>query len=342
MASTIFFGIFMALEHKQTLRILKLLTELKRARPVSARSFAEKLRNEDLNTGSDLACHPKTIQRDIEYLKLHHNAPIEYDKCNQSYRLSDPSWELELPMTEPEFMLHSLLGTKALRELAPQPLKGKMENSGQRASASLPAYISEEFIETLIFASGLKVKISPAIFKTIWEARENNRILRIEYQATDGRKSDREFEPHVLAYHRGIWYLKGYNCSDREVRILAVHRIVSVTALPTTFEFDTDLVADTEKNGLFQYPKLNGIKLRCDKSIAFYLKEHAPVKKFKFTSEENGDLIVTLEAAIEHEVIRWVLGEAGRIEVLEPVELRMKVEDAGKHIAMVNSTSPKS
>lgn len=328
----------MTLEHKQTLRILKLLTELKRARPVSTKSFAEKLKKEDLETGSDLACHAKTIERDIGYLKQQYNAPIEYDKRNHTYRLIDPSWELELPMTGQEFMLHSLLGTKALRELAPQPLKGKMENSGQMASASLPAYISEEFIETLIFASGLKVKISPAIFKTVWEARENNRILRIKYQATDGRKSSREFEPHVLAYHRGIWYLKGYNCSDHEIRILALHRIVAAVALETTFEFDTDLVADTEKNGLFQYPKLNGIRLRCDKSIAFYLKEHAPVKKFKFTSAEDGDLIVTLESAIEHEVIRWVLGEAGRIEVLEPAELRRKVEEAGRRIAAVNHT----
>lgn len=330
----------MALEHKQTLRILKLLTELKKDRPVSARSFAEKLQREEWD--SDLACSTKTIQRDIRYLKEHCNAPIQYDKRNQSYRLTDLSWNLELPISQPEFMLHSLLGTKALREIAPQPLRGIMDNSGQMASASLPEFISEEFIETLIFASGLKVKISPVIFKTIWEARESCRILRIEYQDTGGKTSSRDFEPHVLAYHRGLWYLKGYNCSDREMRVLAIHRITNAEILETKFEFDTDLVADTEKHGLFQYPKLEGIRLRCDHSIAFYLKEHAPIRKFKVESEENGDLLVTLGPAIEHEVIRWILGEAGRIEVLDPPALRAKIAEAGKRIWETNLPEPPS
>lgn len=330
----------MALEHKQTLRILKLLTELKKNRPVSARSFAEKLQKEEWD--SDLACNPKTIQRDIRYLKEHCSAPIRYDKHDQSYRLTDLSWELELPISQPEFMLHSLLGTRALREIAPQPLRGIMDNSGQMASASLPAFVTEEFIETLIIASGLKVKISPIIFKTIWEARESCRVLRIEYRDTEGKTSTRDFEPHVLAFHRGIWYLKGYNCSDRAMRILAIHRIANAEILETKFEFDTDLIADTEKNGLFQYPKLEGIKLRCDRSIAFYLKEHAPIRKFRIEPEKNGDLLVTLGPAIEHEVIRWVLGEAGRIKVLNPPELRAKIAEAGKRIWETNLSEPPS
>jgi predicted DNA-binding transcriptional regulator YafY len=93
----------------------------------------------------------------------------------------------------------------------------------------------------------------------------------------------------------------------------------------------------TKKNGLFEYPKIDGVQLHCDASIAFYLYEHQKVKKFKIERQDDGSLIITLKPAFEHEVIRWVLGEAGKIEVLYPEELRKKVANIGKKIWEKNS-----
>ena len=61
------------------------------------------------------------------------------------------------------------------------------------------------------------------------------------------------------------------------------------------------------------------------------------MKKFKIERQDDGSLIITLKPAFEHEVIRWVLGEAGRIEVLYPLELRQKVAAAGRKICERNS-----
>ena len=80
------------------------------------------------------------------------------------------------------------------------------------------------------------------------------------------------------------------------------------------------------------YPRISGIRLRCDASIAFYLREHQHVKQFKVEPQTDGSLIITLKPAFEHEVIRWILGEGGKIEVLNPPELRSKVAAAGKLI----------
>lgn len=80
------------------------------------------------------------------------------------------------------------------------------------------------------------------------------------------------------------------------------------------------------------YPRISGIRLRCDASIAFYLREHQQVKQFKVEPQTDGSLIITLRPAFEHEVIRWILGEAGKIEVMNPPELRAKVAAAGKLI----------
>ena len=94
---------------------------------------------------------------------------------------------------------------------------------------------------------------------------------------------------------------------------------------------------ETRQNGLFEYPKIDGVQLRCDAEIAFYLYEHQRVKKFKIEPQKDGSLIVILRPAFEHEVVRWVLGEAGHIEVLYPPELRQKVAAAGRKICERNS-----
>ena len=46
---------------------------------------------------------------------------------------------------------------------------------------------------------------------------------------------------------------------------------------------------------------------------------------------------MTLKPTVEHEVMRWVLAEAGRIRVLEPAWLREKVAAAGYAIAERNA-----
>ncbi len=68
----------------------------------------------------------------------------------------------------------------------------------------------------------------------------------------------------------------------------------------------------------------------------YYLREAHPVKKFKLEPQANGDLVVTLGPAIEHDLIRWILGEGGKISVIEPMELRKKVAEAGRRIAKNN------
>ena len=91
------------------------------------------------------------------------------------------------------------------------------------------------------------------------------------------------------------------------------------------------------KNGLFNYPKLEGIRLHCDASIAFYIYEQQKLWKSKIEVQEDGSLILSLNPTVEHDVIRWVLAEAGRIQVLAPESLRKKVAEGGKAVWEKNS-----
>ena len=126
--------------------------------------------------------------------------------------------------------------------------------------------------------------------------------------------------------------MKGYEHGKKDVKVYAIQRITEAEFAGDTFVSDKKLIEETRKNGLFVFPKISGIRLLCDAPIAFYLREHQPVKQFKIEPQNDGSLIISLKPAVEHEVIRWGLGEAGKIEILEPDSLREKVAAAGKLI----------
>ena len=141
----------------------------------------------------------------------------------------------------------------------------------------------------------------------------------------------------MISFHKGIWYTKGISITDDAERVFAVQRISNVEVTDKTFEINKTLLESVEQNGLFNYPKLHNIQLLCDSSIGFYLREHKKIKKFEIAEHESGNLLIKLAPAIEHEVIRWVLGESGKIKVLEPASLREKVITAAKKVAEANS-----
>ena len=63
-----------------------------------------------------------------------------------------------------------------------------------------------------------------------------------------------------------------------------------------------------------------------------YLKEQAIAKNLTLEDQDDGSLIVTIPSVIEHELLHWVLGEGGAVQVLSPQILVDKVIDAAKYL----------
>ena len=162
-------------------------------------------------------------------------------------------------------------------------------------------------------------------------------MVTLKYRDPKGKETESNFEPHLIVFHKGLWYVKGYTYNTKELRIYACQRILSVTRNPQGFETDRRLLDDTRRKGLFNYPKVPGIRLHCDASIAFYIYEQQKLFKSKIERQKDGSLILVLNPTVEHDVIRWILAEAGRIQVLAPKSLRNKIAEAGREITRRNS-----
>ena len=328
----------MPVNKKQMVRLLRIVAELKENSYPNSKSLADIFRIADLEENINIACTDRTVQRDIDGLKKDFDAPIKFDPVQNGYYLTNSEWEFTCPILCQDLISSSLLGARIAEDITPQPLKGMIRNSvdGQLTTNN-SELLDVAFMQSLIVASGIKANVDPKVFKGVFDGWRNHEAIHFTYRRPDGEESEKYFEPHLISFHKGIWYTKGLNLPDEKETVYAIQRISDVKLSGKTFEIDKAIVEKVQKEGLFNYPKMEGIKLLCDASIGFYLHEHKDMKKFKIKVQEDGKLLVELAPAIEHDVIRWVLGEAGKIRVLEPESLRAKVAESGQKILEINS-----
>lgn len=327
----------MPVSKKQMVRLLRTVAELKKNSYPNSKNLADKFRTADLEENINIACSDRTVQRDIETLKKDFSAPVEFDPVQNGYYLTNTNWEFSCPVLCQDLISSSLLGARIAEDIAPQPLKGMIRDSvDMQLATNNSDLLDVAFIQSLIIASGIKASIDPVVFKGIFDGWRQREAIRFTYRRTDGEESEKYFEPHLISFHKGIWYTKGLNLPSEKETVYAIQRISNVKLSGKNFEIDKAIVEKVQKEGLFNYPKIEGIKLLCDASIGFYLHEHKDMKKFKIKVQEDGKLLVELAPAVEHDVIRWVLGEAGKIRVLEPDSLRKKVAESGKKIVEAN------
>ena len=328
----------MPVNKKQLLRLIRFVAELRKNNYPNAASFTRKLRDMDLDENLNIACSERTIMRDLDTLRKDFDAPISFSQENNGYFLTNTCWELKVPFMDDEMVMSAMLGAQLAGKIMPSPVKEQIRDAVDNSIADNNSELLDRtYIETLLIASSGKTTIPPEIFGTVFQAWRERRMLRLVYQkGSTGEVSERDFEPHIVAYHKGNWYVKGVNLADDKVIVLAIFRIQKAEITRYTFEIRKDILRQTEKDGLFDYPKIENIRVRCSKDIAYYLYEQQKAKKLVITPQEDGSLIVVLPPSPETEAIRWILGEGGNVEVLEPQWLREKICTLAKKTAKVN------
>lgn len=328
----------MSVQSRQAFRMIKFIAELKKNSYPNAESFAKLLRQADTDENIDLSVSTRTIARDIKTLINDYHAPLVYDAQNRGYYLKYRDWELNCPIIDDDILPMALLGTRIASDILPSPLKEDIDQAVSNAlSGNSSDFFDDTMIESLMCATGIKSAIEPEVFKTVFDAWRLHQMVAFEYRNPKGETTKRKFEPHIIAFHKGNWYAKGYDYGTKQVKSYAIQRMEQPEFGGDIFITDKKLLDETRRNGLFEYSKVDGVRLHCDASIAFYLYEHQKTKKFKIERQDDDSLIITLRPAFEHEVIRWVLGESGHIEVLEPKSLRQKVAKAAQKILEINS-----
>lgn len=329
----------MPVNKKQLLRLIKLVAELKENRYPNCQSFADKLLKLDKYQNENVACKAKTIQRDIKTLKDDFGAPIEFDFKNNGFYLASHGWNFECPILQDEEMMASVFGAKVAEDIFPEPVKSQIRKAvDTQLAGNNPDFLDTAFINTLIVASGVKVKIDPGIFKTVFDAWQKRNALDIKYRAPDGTVSERLVEPHVLTYSNDSWYIKGFCLKSNATRLFAIHRIQSAKITDKTFEPDKKIINSVMEGDVYEYDKIKDVEIWLSPESARYEKERKRRKGEKLTFNKDGSAVLYLPETASYEIIKRVMAECGNAKVLKPIELIKKIAMISQDITSKHKT----
>lgn len=291
-----------------------------------------------LHTDAEYKISQKTVQRDVQFLISRYNAPIAFSNGKRGYYLTDQNWRFEVPQLDSDDMRAVVLGARLAETIMPEPLAGKIADAKDNLLCENMTGLAPNATLISLVATGARIPVNADIFREVFEAWQAHRGLSIKYSPSNGDKvSEMLIEPHVLAFHEGLWYIKavivsrdGDTLPERTIRTLALHRLKSAVLFPGRFEPDMELVKEVNEGGIFNFPLLDEVRLRFSgAAVSYALESYDPGLVDR---ESDGSVTVTLYDVIEFKIINLVLNEGGDVQVLFPPELAQKVISKAKKV----------
>jgi predicted DNA-binding transcriptional regulator YafY len=311
------------------------------ARPVLARIFAidRALRAETWpnarTLGRELEVNPRTILRDLDYLRDQLHAPIEFNPKKNGFRYSEPSYRLPfLQLTEGE-LVALFLSEQLLRQYRGTPYGPDLARVFAKIAAGLNAPITVDanrLSEAISFRTPAVVVFDVTIIKTLLDAILRRRRIIIDYwTASSDRESRREVDPYHLTSCDGQYYLIAYCHKRREIREFVPARIRAMEVTETEFVIpETFRVEEYFSGALGVFgnddESRHHVRLRFTGLAVRYIRERQwhPSQTLE-TTPQGDEIVMTLEVSHFREVERFVLSWLPHCEILEPPELRESI-----------------
>jgi len=314
-------------------RLARILIEIRDGRTPNASTLAR-----------TLEVTPRTIQRDLDYLRDQLGAPIDYDPKRRGYFTTDPSYQLPVfTVTEGE-LLALFLAERALQQYQGTPFASELRRLFEKLTVLLPDKVSLHLDH---LTAACDVRSSPADlgdadrFRRLLRAVQRGRQLELLYWSASRDETLRRIvDPYHLASVEGDWYLVAHCHLREDVRMFAPARIRELRETGETFDRPADFrIADYLDVG---FRRMRGagpvqtVRLRFTPSAARYIRERTWHPSQKLHDDPDGSATLTLTVNCFAEVKRWVLSFGAECAVLEPAELR---EDITAESAMMAAAS---
>ena len=311
-------------------RIMEIDSYLQTGKPYTAAQLAKLVGDHGNNEKTNFS--PRTIQRDLEYMRDTLGAPIESDY--RGYRYTEPNFFIKsIQITEGEAFSVAVLNP-LLEQYRNTPLENQLRSVFQKITECLPERISVDtsFLNPKItFIPDRTENIDPSFFQTIFDSLKNLCTITFEYRPLQKTSyMERTLDPYHVVCQRGNWYVLG-KCHDRnEVRIFSFSRMKNIKILKQKFAIPKDFKPsdyfDTEMGVWLSDKTPLTVELLVDKEIGTYALNRIWHSEQVVEERKDGSVYVKFETTQKKEVLRWVLGQGHTVKVLGPQELLDEVK----------------
>ncbi len=331
--------------NEQLIRQHKILQILERYR--FGRTLDE-IRHELVEELGLTSLHSRTVRRDLEALQA---AGIDVDVHDQqrgrvwkfgpgvkgTHKITASATEL-IALSLSRDLMYPLAGT---------PFWVGIESFWSKLREQLPDAVWSHYsrYREVLFVRGMPAKSyrqHHGILETLHRCIQEHRIAEIEYQPIGKDASRREIEPYAVVFYQSSLYIiaaAAEIATDQPDRIRhwKLDRFVKATALDRWFKRpeDFDLQQHLGQSlGIFSADKpAQNFRIRIGSRAARWVVEDPWHPDQVVERLSDGDIILTVRAAHELEIIPRVLSLGSEAEVLEPSSCRQAVAETIRAMA---------
>jgi predicted DNA-binding transcriptional regulator YafY len=287
----------------------------------------------------ELEVCPKTVHRDIEFMRDRLDLPIEYDaaRCGYHYTAEVASFP-SLQITEGE-LVALVIAEKALEQYRGTQFEKPLLSALRKIQQSLPDTISvnlDDVAQTISFRTRAEPILNLEIFDALARATARREQLQITYRKPGSRHGEtRVVDPYHLANINGEWYLFAWDHARRDIRTFVPARVQTVTPTGKTFKRPEAFSLENRLRDSFGVHSGHGryqIVLAFSPRVADYIREKKWHESQQLRERRDGGVELRLRLSSLVEIERWVLSWGGDAVVLEPRELADAVRRAARNI----------
>jgi proteasome accessory factor B len=284
---------------------------------------------------------PKTIQRDIEFLKWEMDAPIEYDRVRHGYTYTEADFMLPAVRIAESDLFAICLAEKVLRQYENTPVYSRLAKVFEKIEQYLPDQVSIHpavLDDRFSFFPEASPRINPAIWEEAVRALTLGHTLDIRYQRPAGAEPyDTRVDPYHLVGYRGEFYVIGRCHYKNALRMFGISRIKSAVVSRNAFQIPSDFDFQTQWQnhfGIMAGGDEVTVRVRFRGDQAPYVRERDWHPSQEFVTDAEGNLVMIFKTRHLFEVTRWVLTWGSAATVLEPPELAEAVRREAEQTAL--------
>ena len=271
----------------------------------------------------------KTIMRDLAFMRDQLDLPAEYDPRTFAWRYAYPVKNFPTVQISEGELLALLVAQKALEQYKGTPYHDQLAHAFEKLSSGLNDRISFSPSGTLGNISFHRAGLGRSdlkLFEKLSRAVNESREVEFDYKKPQSAAVEpRRVQPYHLANRENAWYLVGHDLSRGALRTFALARMRAFRVHERAFVRPADFSPARffgKAFGAFVGTGDFRVVLRFSAAVADQVRE-----RFWHESQETRDLAdggveFTVQLGGLDEIVRWILGWGGEVEVLAPSELR--------------------
>lgn len=273
----------------------------------------------------------RQTSREIEFMRLFFDAPIEYSNSENGYFYSDDKFELPGIWASEEEII-TLIIAKRLASTIPH------KNRKKRLDNFIKKFLSETGIDISTLEKKISIKniryykVDPSVFDVVVLALSSGKKLEIDYKSPYKEEPGmRTVSPLHLLLYMGNWHLFAYCEKKSEIRDFVLSRItgseISEETIPEKLR-KKDLRKKVFANyGIFLEGEKKEVILKFSKETAKVAREQIWFSDQIMEESESGEIIIKFPVSDFREVLKDILALGPGIEVVNPPELREMIID---------------